>query len=182
MHCSFCGQLSSAGTFCTACGNSLNVNVNAPSNGLHLILKDKRKFFLTGGMASVLVIALVMFLVFRSSPAVPYLKSACKTLAPVNFDDKNLTEVEAIEQSASSQIESALAVDPELAAPFSSILTSMNYTIDQQREASTWLALALTTSFLGSIYINRSSEALGNVTANNIKLEADIQTACANYK
>jgi hypothetical protein len=182
MLCSNCGQFNTSGTFCTSCGTELQGAQTSSPGGLKSLLADKKKVGIVGGVALLLVVGLVAFFLLKSSPAVPYLKSACAILTPVDFDKKGVDDMESIVRSAGAEIDSALAADGEVAAPFSSIIPSIEYSIEQQTEAATYLARAISSTFFTSIYLSRSSDALDKVKSNNIRLEADIQRVCKEYK
>jgi len=182
MLCSNCGQFNTSGTFCTSCGTSLDGAQTKQASGLKALLADKKKVSIIGGTSLFLVIALIAFFLLKSSPAVPYLKSACAILTPVDFDKKSVSEMDRIARDAGAAIQSALAADGEKAAPFSSIVPSIEYSSEQQSESSAYLARAISSTLFTSIYLSRASQALDNVEANNIKLEADIKRVCAEYK
>lgn len=184
MLCSKCGQFNASGAFCTSCGNQLQIQEeNATTQLLQTKGSNKKLILIIGGVSGALVVGLVGFFVLRPSPAVPYLKSACAILAPAKFEDLGSDEMEALAGRAQSQIQSALAADSALAAPFASIVPSIQDSIDIRSEWARWLSLYITSSSIfQNLYYSNAQDSLDELEANNMKIENTIKRVCADYK
>ena len=185
MQCSKCGQFNASGVFCTSCGNQLQTQEeNATTQLLQTKGSNKKLILIVGAISGALVVGLVGFFVLRPSPAIPYLKSACAILAPVKFEDLGSDAMKDLADQAESEIQSALAVDSELAAPFASVVPSIQESIDIRSEWSRWLSLYLSSyySIYQRIYLSNAQDSLDELKANNIKIENTIMSVCADYK
>jgi hypothetical protein len=185
MQCSKCGEFNASGVFCTSCGNQLQTQEE--NSTTHLVQtkgSNKKMILIIGGISGALVVGLVGFFVLRPSPAVPYLKSACAILAPVKFEDLGSDDMKDLADQAESEIQSALAVDSALAAPFASIVPSIQESIDIRSEWSRWLSLYLSSyySIYQRVYLSNAQDSLDELKANNIKIENTIMSVCADYK
>ena len=185
MQCSKCGQFNASGVFCTSCGNQLQIQEEiATTQLLQTKGSNKKLILIVGAISGALVVGLVGFFVLRPSPAIPYLKSACAILAPVKFEDLGSDAMKDLADEAQSEIQSALAVDSELAAPFASVVPSIQESIDIRSEWSRWLSLYLSSyySIYQRVYLSNAQDSLDELRANNIKIENTIMSVCADYK
>lgn len=184
MLCSKCGQFNASGTFCTSCGNALQGQETSETQ-LGAIAKpdsNKKMILIVGGVVGALVIGLVGFFVLRPSPAIPYLKGACEVFNEEAMEDLNSDEMQSVINRAEPQIQSALAADSELAAPFANIVPGIEESMELNSQWARWMALYLSSSsFFGSIYLNNARDTLNELTANNSMVQSQINSACSEY-
>lgn len=184
MLCSKCGQFNASGTFCTSCGNALQGQETSETQfaAVQKVDTNKKTILIVGVVAGALVIGLVGFLVLRPSPAVPYLKGACAALTEELMEDMGNDDKESVVNRAEPQIRSALAADPELAAPFTDIIPGIEDSMDLSSQWARWMALYISSSsFFSSIYLNNAREVLDDLSVQNSLVQSQIDRACTEY-
>lgn len=183
MTCSLNHTAPDAGSFCTECGEILGATPAAPvkANPLAEMLSTSRgKAIIGGGVVALLIVVLVGgYMLTKSSPAKPYLISACQSLNPISFGDQNLNDNKALLGDVESDIEIASGLDASAAAPFKQIVSDLE-TVISATEANN-LQFAIMVTLKNYSKIKSIQNELDRITGLTDALEVDIDTACAGY-
>lgn len=174
-----------AGQTCAECGNiaqaagsTEGATETAAPAGFFASKKNQQ----ITAVAAVLFVLLAGFIglkVFKKSPAIPYLTSACETLNPIDFSKQNKPENEALLASIKSDIDTAANLDATAAAPFLKITSDLEIIMDATNANNMQFALMLTLN----TYSNLKSiqRELDRIIKLGEALEVDIDTACTAY-
>ena len=183
MNCSLDHSAPDAGSFCTECGEILGAIPAAPAkkNPLAQMLSTTQgKAILGGSLAGVLVIALLGgYMLTKSSPAKPYLITACEKLNPIDFGKQNKDENDALLSDVEGDIDIASTLDAAAAAPFKQITSDLETMISATDANNMQFAIMLTLKNYSNI--KSIQDELDRIIKLGEALEADIDTACSGY-
>lgn len=173
--CPACGAFSSGGAFCTSCGASI-----APIAEIAVPKKKSRVgLFVIIGLVFTLVAGggATFYVLTKESPAVAYLISACRIFNEADLVDGSTNDRRAIESRARRQVNSALDLDAELAAPFQRLLRDADDLTDTWQSVTTSLTVALLLNDF-----SYDSSAYDDYLDQEKDFQESIKTTCAPYK
>ena len=183
MNCSLDHSAPDAGPFCTECGETLGAIPAAPAkkNPLAQMLSTTQgKAILGGSVAGLLIIALLGgYMLTKSSPAKPYLITACERLNPIDFGKQNKDDNETLLSDVQSDIATAATLDEGAGAPFQKIATDLQTIISATDANNMQFALMLTLKNYSNI--KSIQDELDRIIALGDALEVEIDSACSGY-
>ena len=138
------------------------------------------KAILGGSLVGLLIIAFLgVSMLTKSSPAEPFLISACEKLDPVDFGKTNKEDDEALLSDVEVDIDTAATLDAGAAAPFKQITSDLETIISAVDANNTQFAIMLTLKNYSNI--KSIQDELDRIIALGDALEVDIDTACSAY-
>ena len=183
MNCSLDHSAPDAGSFCTECGEILGAipAASAKKNPLAQMLSTTQgKAILGGSLVGLLIIAFLgVSMLTKSSPAEPYLITACERLNPIDFGKQNKDDNETLLSDVESDIDTAANLDAGTAAPFKQITSDLETIISATDANNTQFAIMLTLKNYSNI--KSIQDELDRIIALGDALEVDIDTACSAY-